>query len=135
MTASAQRQFLVSVAGVQGYFANKSGGNVSGDVTESWDGGSLEPEVLGGPARPDELTVSRPFKRERDAATLKLLRSRVNRWRTTVAVQPTDEDLIAVGDPTVYSECLLTGVNEPEVDAASGDAAVLELTFRPRSVV
>lgn len=134
MPKAAQRQFLVSVEGIDGYFATKAGGDLSADVTTVFDGGSLTPERLASPALPGDVTVGRPFDPERDLIVLAGLRPLVGRWRTTVSVQATDGDLVAIGDPVVYSDCLLTGLTDPEADAASGDAAALELTFSPTSV-
>jgi hypothetical protein len=136
VTTATQRQFLVKVTGIDGYFATKTGGEVEGDVTTVYDGGSLRPEKLGGPAVPGQVVVSRPYKPERDAAVARKLRPQTNRWRTTVSVQPTDADLVALPiPPTVYTDALLVRVSDPEHDAASGDAARLELAFDPSEVV
>lgn len=126
---AAQRQFLVKVAGIEGFWATKSGGNVSSDASKVYDGGSLDPDVLSSPAEADDITVSRAFDPYRDGPILRDLRRRVGRFRATVSVTPTDEDLVAIDEPTVYSDAVLTGVTEPDFDAASGDAATFELTF------
>lgn len=128
MPKAAQRQFLVSVAGVDGLFARKEGGEVSGDTSKVWDGGALTPEVVAAPAEADNVTVGRPFDPVRDWPVLKRLRPLVNRWRTSVSVIPTDADLIPVGEPLTYV-ALLTRVADAEVDASSGDPAELELEF------
>jgi hypothetical protein len=117
------------VSGIDGYFAQKSGGGVNSDVSRVFDGGSLVPEVLAAPAQAGDITVSRPWNPDRDAAVLSRLRTLVARWRTTVSVHPTDPDLVPIGSPTVYANALLTGVSDPEADAGSGDASTLSLTF------
>lgn len=129
MPKGAQRQFLVSVAGIDGFFATKSGGNVSADVSRVWDGGQDRPELLPAPAEADNLTVGRPYDPDRDGPLLNSLRIQVGRFVTTVTVQPTDRDLAPVGDPQVFPLALLSSVNEPDTDAASGDVATLELEF------
>mgnify|MGYP000123693160 CR=1 FL=1 len=129
MGKSAQRQFLIKVAGIDGYFATKSGGDISSDTNKVYDGGSDTPDVLAGPAEADNITVSRSFDLQRDAPVLARLRQLVGRWTTTVSVTPTDRDLIAVGAPQVYPDALLVGLTEPETDASSGDAAEFELEF------
>jgi hypothetical protein len=126
---ASQRQFLVKAAGIEGYFMTKSGGNISSDTNKVYDGGKTEPEVIASPAEADDVTISRGFDPYRDGPILADLRRRVGRFRTTVSVTPTDEDLVAIGEPTVYPDALLTGLNEPEHDAGSGDAATFELTF------
>lgn len=134
MASAAQRQFLVSVAGVSGLFATKSGGATTAEVTRVYNGGKLTPELLASPAQTEDLTIGRPWDPDRDAPVLARLRPLVGRHRTTVSVQPTDVDLVAVGRPTVYANALLIGVNDPEADADSGDAARLELTWAVESV-
>lgn len=129
MAKAAQRQFLVSVSGIRGYFATKTGGEVSSEATKVWDGGSLQPDILSAPAEAENITVGRPYDPLRDAVIIANLRRVVGRSRHTVAVQPTDEDLVRIGRATVYSNALLVRVGEPEADAASGDAASYELEF------
>lgn len=129
MAKSAQRQFLVKVAGIEGYFATKSGGDITAETSKVYDGGSDTPDVLAGPAEVDDISCSRSYDLQRDEPILRQLRRQVGRFSTTVSVTPTDRDLIAVGQPVVYPDALLTGVVEPETDASSGDAAEFELTF------
>lgn len=126
---AAQRQFLVKVEGIDGYWATKSGGNIGADASKVYDGGRLDPDVLSSPAEADDVTVSRPYDPYRDGPLAKDLRRRVGRFRATVSVSPTDEDLVVIGEAAVYPDALLTGLSEPEADAASGDAARIELTF------
>lgn len=134
MPKAAQRQFLCKVSGIDGYFATKTGGDISSDASDVYDGGSLTPEKLASPATTDDVTVGRPYDPNRDQDVINRLRPLVGRWRTTVSVQPTDSDLVAVGRPSTYANALLIGLTEPEVDASSGDAAVFELTFAVESV-
>lgn len=127
---AAQRQFLVTVDGITGTFASKSGGEVTSDATKVWDGGSTQPDVIASPAEVGDLTVTRPYDPERDQDVLNQLVTLVGQWRTTVSTQPLHGDMRAVSvKPRVYPNALLTGVREPEVDASSGDAADYELTF------
>lgn len=135
MAKSAQRQFLVKVAGIDGYFATKSGGNVSADTTKVYDGGDPTPYVLAAPAEAENITVSRPYDPLRDADLMRRLRQRVGRATFTVSVTPTDRDLVVVGRPVVYPDALLVAVNEPDADAGSGDAATFELEFAVASFV
>lgn len=129
MPIAAQRQFLVKVSGVDGYFATKGGGNAGSDVTRVFNGGSLVPEVLASPGQVEDVTVGRPYDPARDAPVIARLSSQVGRWRTTVSVTPTDADLVPVADQTVYANALLTNVGNPEADAGSGDAGTFSLTF------
>lgn len=126
---SAQRQFLVKVTGIRGYFASKTGGNLSSDSSKVYDGGDDQPDVMAGPAEVDNITVSRAYDYERDSEILQSLRERVGRWQTTVSVTPLRRDMTALRRPTIYPDAMLVGLTEPEVDASSGDAATYELEF------
>lgn len=129
MTKMAQRQSLVTVEGIPGRWATKTGGNVSADVTPVWDGGETYPENLAAPAMAENVTISRPFDDSRDLPEIARIRRLVGKMNATVTVQPTDGDLFPIGEPTVYPEALLVTLTEPEYDAASGDAQVIELEF------
>lgn len=127
---AAQRQFLVKVDGILGYFAQKSGGEVTSDATKVWDGGATKPDVIAAPAEAGDVTVTRPYDPERDQEILNSLLTMVGQWYTTVSIQPTEGDMRAARvKPRVYANALLIGVREPETDASSGDAADFELTF------
>lgn len=126
---SSARQFLVKVEGVEGFWAQKEGGNVSADSSKVYDGGSLKPEVITNPAEAEDVTVTRPFDVDRDQDVATRLLPLVGSWETTVSITPTDADLVAAGPPRVYPRARLTGVNEPEVDASSGDPAMIGLVF------
>lgn len=143
----AQRQFLVTVQGVRpfrdlpGYFAAKTGGNVSADTTKVWDGGSLTADVVSAPADVENITLTRPFDTTRrdprqlmggDHMILDYLRDKVGVYECSISVVVTDRMLRAVipgARPTVYPSCLLTTLNEPEFDASSGDPTSLSLEF------
>jgi hypothetical protein len=129
MPTAAQRQFLVKVSQIDGYWTTKGGGATTSEVAREFDGGSLTPELLAAPAQTGDITVSRAYKPERDAQLLALYRPRVGRERATITVQPTDADLVRIGPPTIYANALLAGVNDPEADANSGQPARIELTF------
>lgn len=134
MPKSAQRQFLVKVSGIDGYFMTKSGGNISADSTKVYDGGVTKPDILSATPEVENISVSRAFDQFRDGPVLAKMRGRVGRFVTTVSVTPTDRDLVAIGSPVVYSDALLVGLNEPEADASSGDAATFEMEFAVSSV-
>lgn len=125
---NAQREFLVTVSGIEGYWARKEGGATTADATKAWDGGSLRPSVLTAPAETDDVTLTRPFRVERDAAVVARLKRIVGRSAHTITVVPTDRDLVPAGPPEVYTG-VLRSVTGPPVDASSGDASTVELVF------
>lgn len=128
MPKSAARQFLVSVAGIDGFFATKQGGETSSEASKVHDGGNLNPEVLTAPAQIDDLTVGRPYDPTRDGPVAARLRRIVGRWATSITVTPTDRDLVPVGAAVTYRG-VLTRIREPEVNAESGDPSRIELVF------
>lgn len=126
---SSQRQFLVKVEGIEGYFARKTGGNIAAETSKAYDGGNPTPDLISSPANAEDVNCGRTWETERDAPLFRRLRPLVGVWRTTVSVTPTDRDLVVSGEPTTYPGALLVGVTEPEVDASSGDPAEIELVF------
>lgn len=129
MSKSAQRMFLARVVGIGGYFMTKSGGEISASVTKAYDGGSDRPDIITGPREIDNITVSRVFDPDRDGPLLRTLRKRVGVWATKIAVSPTDRNYSTQDKPVVYDPVVLIRIKEPDVDAASSDAATFELEF------
>jgi hypothetical protein len=129
MAFSSQRQFLITVSSVAGYFMSKNGGNVTSDSTKVYDGGAVVPQIITGPKEVENLTVSRAYDQNRDAPILERLRPQVGRFTTSITVQPTDADLVAVGKSSVYADAVLVGITEPEYESSSGDVAMFELEF------
>lgn len=125
---AAQRQALITVHGIADRWSKISAISKKADGTKVFDGGSLTPEVLTAPALVDDVTVSRPFRPNRDAALLASLFKQVGRLYTSVTVSWTDANLVPVGHPTTVSGWL-TGVDTPEADAGSGEAMMMQLTF------
>lgn len=128
---SSQRQFLWTVNGISGPFAQKTGGEVTADATKVRDGGALKAEVIAAPPEVGDITLTRPYDPERDQPILDRLIAMVGQFRTTVSGQPLDSSMRVVRGvkPRVYPDALLTGVREPESDSESGDKADYELTF------
>lgn len=126
---SSARQFLVKVEGIEGYWSQKSGGNITSDASKAYDGGSLQPDIITAPPQAENITVMRNYKPSRDAALMSRLRQLVGSWSTTVSVTPTDAAMVAIAPPTVYAGAVLVGLTEPESDASSGDASTFGLEF------
>ena len=123
------RQQLVEVAGIPGYMATKTGGEISAEVGKVWDGGATQPETLSGPAETANVVVSKPYRPGIHGALLAKLARQVGAWRTTVSVYDTDPDLGPIGKPRVYANALLVRLAWPDGDASSSDASSFELEF------
>lgn len=127
---SAKRQALIKVGGIDGYFAQKTGGEVSSDNNKAWDGGARKPQIVAAPPQTDDVVVTRPYDPDLHQNLIEDLKGKVGTWTTTISVTPTRTDLTATKTtPTVHPNALLTKVRAPEFDAGSGDIADFELTF------
>jgi hypothetical protein len=130
MSMSAQRQALIKVEGIDGFFAQKTGGEVGSDTNKGWDGGSRVPQIVAAPPETGDVVVTRPFDPDLHQDLIENLKKRVGTWETTISITPTYTDLTAAkAKPTVHPKALLTNVRAPEYDAGSGDIADFELTF------
>lgn len=129
MAKITKAHFLVTVQGIEGTWRTSGGGNVTASISRDYDGGAIKPDLLGGLAEADDITVTRSFDPVRDLPILERLRPMVGRGVFTVSKQATDANRTKVGKPIVYPGCVLSGVNDPESDAAGSDAAEITLTF------
>jgi hypothetical protein len=131
---SAKRQFLVRIDGVDGYWASRTGGRKDVATTKVFDGGSRIADILTANPLVDDLTLTRPFDRDRDGPLVHRLLPLAGVWDTMIYETPTDENLVPSGDPLVYN-VRLVGVHPPEPDAGGGaTAAEFVLLFAARDV-
>lgn len=131
MSKISKRSFLVTVAGFDGFWAQKQGGGIGSDVTRVFDGGNPQPDLIGGYPSAENITVTRPFDPDRDGEALAYAKRGVGSLRLTVSITPTDADMVATGRSEVYSDALLVKVTPPDTDASSSDAAMWELELAP----
>lgn len=125
-------EFGIEVPGTWG----QAGGNKSAEPRTYFESGSREEEVAGGPASRDNLTLSRPFKRDRDIELCRYFDRHAGSARGTVTKQFTDEDGNAYGDPVVWSDSLVLACNWPDHDPDGGDTtARVEIVLRPGRLV
>ena len=134
MTYISQRQYLVAVEGITGYFMTKTGGNVTADSVKFYAGGQEVPDIVTGLRQVENITVSRAYDSDVDWDFLLALRSSVGKGATTITVAETDGSLNSVGKVTTYTGCVLVSVNEPEYASDSGDPAVLQLEYAVKTV-
>lgn len=124
-----KRQYLVTIEGIPGTWRTFSGAGGSASVTKDYDGGSDRADLLSGPAEWDDIEVTRTVAPSRDDVWIEQLRKLIGRGTFNITKQATDANWTKVGKPTTYPDCLLNGLQEPESDAASSDAAEITLTF------
>lgn len=112
---------IVRVDGVPGTWRTAEPPPRTAETREEYDGGDMvNPVVVAGRPRRGEMTVTRGFDPEQDAAELVRLDRLVGRLRTSVSVQDLDNDLTPIGEPRVYLG-LLREVQHPTADANSED--------------
>jgi hypothetical protein len=124
-----KRQYLVTVEGIPGTWRTFGGGAGTASVTKDYDGGSDRADLLAGPPEWDDIEVVRTIAPSRDDVWVGQLRKLIGRGRFNVTKQSTDANWTKVGKPTTYPNCLLVGLQEPETDASSSDAAEITLTL------
>lgn len=131
---SAKRQFLVRIDGIDGYWATRTGGKKAVATSKVFDGGARIADILTANPLVDDITLGRPYDRDRDGPLVKQLLPIAGTWDTFVYETPTDENLVPAGDPLVYNARLVS-VGPPEPDAGGGATeAVLQLVFACRDV-
>lgn len=127
---SSQSSFLITVAGVPGTFARKSGGVKTGTVSKDRDGGAINPDVMPGFVDISDLTVSRTWRSSRDNPLAKKLMAVVNQLETTVRVQDlTPGKVVIPGTQVTYTGLLTSVTPTPDSDANSSSPAEFTLTF------
>jgi hypothetical protein len=135
MGKAAQYQFLIRVTGWPGYFVSRTGGDNQANVQKVYDGGAMTPDVMAGRRTTNNLVVQRHFDPDRDGPIVSQYGPLVGRYRTTVSVQPTDEDLVPVGPARVYPDAMLNRLAEPGANANSDDPSTWEAEFAVAQVV
>lgn len=130
-------QALVSLAnltdnGAPVWFAAQSGGEVSSESTEFFDGGSKTAESTGGRPTRGNVTLTLLYRPVRHAAKIKRLEELCGSYRDTITIRDTDPDLnpLAGVPPTIYPDALLVRVGAREFDANSTDRVTCELEFK-----
>jgi len=122
-------QFLVKIAGWDGYFVSRTGGETSAPVTKVYDGGAEFPETVAGRKDVSNIVCGRHFDPNRDGPIRAQFKNQVGRFRTTVSVTPTDENFIPTGPADVYPDALLSRFGPPTADAESNDPSRYEVEF------
>lgn len=124
-----KRQYLVTIQGIPGTWRQFGGAAGSASVTKDYNGGKDRADLLSGPAEWDDIEVTRTVAPSRDDVWITKLNGLLGRGEFTITKQATDANWTKVGKPRTYPKCLLVGIQEPESDAASSDAAEIKLTF------
>lgn len=137
----AQRSFRVEmrVSGAGGFdmpgqWDMLSGSGQTATTSDGWPAGEKTPVRFQGPALPKQITVSRLYSPSRDDPMIRQLRVNQASVRVTVIRSAINADGDVTGEPTTYIDCLVSDINDPAFDSASGDGARLELVLQPTSI-
>lgn len=131
MTKINQNAFFVTVAGIDlGMWSQKTGGVVSVDIEDDYDGGALKPTKMKGRRKYTPVVLSRTYDPARDTAALKAVLAQLDGVdEFPITVQPTKPGLDGPqGDPWVYTG-VVAELTLPDVDSNSSSRATVSLQF------
>lgn len=111
------------------YFAMKSGGERTAEITKVRDGGSKTPEILFQEATTSDITLTGLYRPADHATILRSLKADVGKKVATIKRLDCDANKSVIGVVETFANCLLISVTEPEFDANSSAEARFELTF------
>lgn len=124
--------FQSSTPGIQfeGAFAKMSGGAVTKTSTTVRDGGALQPYRVSGFVEYEDVTLTRPYVRDRDSATSRAVLDELTRNSGSVqgvlSWSPTDADLVPFSGEAVMFEAEITKVQLPELDSDESTGAEIQ---------
>lgn len=126
-------EFLVTIANLQGYWTQFSGIDDSHETSEYSDGISNRKRTVRGQAKAADVTLSKPFDPELDAAIVDFYKN----WceqddELSISVQPIKRcgGIEQRGNRKLTMQgCKLLGLKGFEVDSDSGDVSMLELSI------
>lgn len=122
----------INAGGKPRYFASKTGGDVTAESSTEYDGGSLVPEPVAGPATIANIVLTLRYKPAVDHAAVKALRKQVGSYVDTLNVLDTDAQFRPLPgvEPDVYPGALLVGVGGINLDRNGTGARTCDLTFQ-----
>ena len=128
-----QAEFLVTVAGVDGYFTKCSGLEEKFDTSEYSDGLSRRLRKLRGPGQIEDVELTKAFDPEADSAIVTLCQEYCDlETDLTITVQPCKR----CGEIRQYGNkkltllgCKIVGIKGFEADATSNDVSELSITL------
>lgn len=129
MTKATKRQFLVTVSGIPRTWRALSGGGASAEYSRDYSGGSNYGTILTGPQEHEDMTLVRTYEPNADPAWVNKIKKKVGRSYHMVTKQAIDVNGTKIGKPSVYKNCVLVGLTEPETDSGSADASEITLVF------
>lgn len=125
MATKSQALITASVNGKSiGVWDTRAGGETTAPLSKYRPGGSQVEQIDAARPTTGDVTISRRFDLERDAALERSLRAQVGRGLITITEQPLDVDGVKYGKPTVYSG-RIASVALDDADSNSDDTRML----------
>lgn len=122
-----ESQIYATVEGVAGNWSVVTLPGRSVTVTKSRDGGARTEDSSASHPTYGDLTVRRPFKRNRDFAAWRALNDQVGKAYKTITIPIEDEDGVVI-DHLTYTG-LLMSCTPPSGDSLSSTTAMVEISF------
>jgi hypothetical protein len=117
-----------------GTWTTHEGGAMTAESSKVREGYGLPELELGSTPSVGDVTLTRPYRVERDGELEPFLYSQCGHGQGVLKLKALDGDGFAVGRPKVRGGVLLE-VTPPDFDLSSTDAAVMSLTFGMHGVV
>lgn len=130
-TATRQSDWYLELAGYTGTWATAGAPTFTGTSTKVADGGAPE-ETLTGEGSWSDMTVGRPFKRDRDFATLRQLKRDYGKAVTATLYCKSPDGVIA-DKLTIIGR--IGGLMGPSADRQSSQPASIEFTLNVDDVI
>lgn len=130
MALQSQYSITLTVDGrLIGVWDKMDGGELAAEIVKYRSGAMGKEEALGGPPSVGDVTLTRLFKRDRDAQELRrFLTARVGKGRSVVTKQPLDIDGNANCPPLVYTGILQAFTPGPADSSATSEADTYDIT-------
>ena len=130
---SSKSSALISCSAVPGFkWAQRTGGEVSVDVKNVFNGGEIKPAKSVGKPTISNIVLTAPWLSSRDRERARALKKQVGKLQGTITHQDTDANLTAIGKPETWTSCVLVRVMTPEADMASSDEATWTTEWAPQ---
>ncbi len=125
---TAERQSLITVQGVAGYWQTRTGGEGTAAASKEFDGGSLTAEIITGNIEYSDVVVTRMWDDQVDGRLFPWLLTMQGRLVAWISDAQTDANLVPTGDVLQFLGTLIK-VTPPQANTNSNAAKKISLTF------
>lgn len=119
---------VFDVYGSTGVWDRFEGGEIDSETRQYRAGGMAAPEALPGAPTVSDITISRGYRSERDAALERWLVANIGEW-ATVGKQALDRRAQPIPGGLINFRCVLKGITTPTVDSEGTEVQMLSVVF------